>query len=57
LLKRGAEVNARDVESGATPLYYAASWGRTGVVRFLLEHGAGPGVKTAKGTDKKKQRK
>ena len=28
LLDHGAEVNARDEESGATPLYYAASWGR-----------------------------
>jgi ankyrin repeat protein len=40
LLERGADVNAREREKGATPLHLAASWGRSEVVLVLLEHGA-----------------
>jgi ankyrin repeat protein len=40
LIARGAEVNARDTESGATALHYAASWGRREAVELLLEKGA-----------------
>jgi len=35
LLLRGAEKDARDTESGATPLYQAASMGREAVVELL----------------------
>jgi ankyrin repeat protein len=39
LLDRGADIDARD-DSGATPLYNAASWGRRDVVELLLARGA-----------------
>jgi ankyrin repeat protein len=43
LLDKGAMVDAREVadaESGATPLYLAAAWGRTALVELLVERGA-----------------
>ncbi len=39
LLANKAEIDARD-DSGATPLYQAASWGRLPVVDLLLRKGA-----------------
>jgi ankyrin repeat protein len=44
LLGKGAEVNARD-DSGATPLYQAAAWGRLEVVDVLLRKGADVGIR------------
>jgi len=40
LLDHHALVNARELESGATPLYNAASLGREDVVQVLLDRGA-----------------
>jgi ankyrin repeat protein len=40
LLDRGADREARDGESGATPLYHAAAWGRNDVADLLLARGA-----------------
>jgi ankyrin repeat protein len=40
LLEHGAQIDARDAESGATPLHQAAGWGRLGAVELLLEKGA-----------------
>ncbi len=42
LLDRGAPVDARDRETGSTPLMVAAGWGREAVVKVLLERGANP---------------
>jgi ankyrin repeat protein len=49
LLDHGAEINARDQESSATPLSYAASLGRTEVVELLLARGADPTLKNIRG--------
>jgi len=40
LLERGADVNARDSEYGATPLHHAAVYGHLEVARLLIEKGA-----------------
>lgn len=40
LLNRGANVDAKDNDSGRTPLSYAAANGREAVVRLLLDRGA-----------------
>ena len=40
LLDKGADREARDSESGATPLYHAAAWGRTALVELLVARGA-----------------
>jgi ankyrin repeat protein len=45
LLDRGCAINARESESGATPLMLAASLGRTAAVALLLERGADPLLK------------
>ena len=44
LLDHGALVNHSDSDSGATALYAAASFGKTGVVRLLLSRGANPNL-------------
>jgi ankyrin repeat protein len=49
LLDHGAEIDARDRESGATPLFYAASWGRAEVVDLLLARGADCTLKNTRG--------
>jgi ankyrin repeat protein len=42
-------VNARDSESNATPLHYAASWGRNQAMEILLKHGADISAKNKSG--------
>ena len=49
LLSAGAELQAPEAASGATPLHVAAAWGRTGVVELLLEKGADPNLTNAQG--------
>jgi ankyrin repeat protein len=44
LLANGAGINARETESGVTPLYAAASLGRDDVVALLLDKGADPNL-------------
>jgi ankyrin repeat protein len=44
LLEHGANVNARETESGDTPLYMAAAMGRDQVAALLLEKGADPNL-------------
>ena len=39
LIKKGVDVNSKD-KSGKTPLYWAAEYGRTNVVKLLLKAGA-----------------
>ncbi len=46
LVAAGADIDATEESWGQTPLIFAASKGRTGVVRTLLEAGADPGVHT-----------
>ncbi len=48
LLDHGAEVNTVDL-TGATPLMIAAQYGKTGVVRALLAHGADPALRDKQG--------
>jgi ankyrin repeat protein len=49
LLDHGAEIDARDRESNATALSYAASLGRVEVVELLLARGADPTLKNVRG--------
>jgi ankyrin repeat protein len=44
LLSKGAEIDARDRETGSTALHLAASWGRTEALRVLLKRGADPAL-------------
>ena len=44
LLDHGASINVRDKDSGATPLYMAATMGREDVVSLLLDKGADPSI-------------
>jgi len=39
-LKAGADINARDLESNATPLAWAKRSGRGAIVKLLKQHGA-----------------
>ena len=39
-LDHEADINSLDEESGASPLFYAASWGRVEAVELLLSRGA-----------------
>jgi ankyrin repeat protein len=48
LVSRGADVNAKD-DSGATPLYQAAAWGRLEAVDLLLQKAADKEVRNAEG--------
>jgi ankyrin repeat protein len=41
-LDRGADLHARDEDLSSTPLAWAAKWGRTEMVEFLLSRGAPP---------------
>jgi len=43
-IDHGADLHLRDVELCSTPLGYAASSGRTGMVEFLLRRGAAPNL-------------
>jgi hypothetical protein len=49
LLGHGAKVDAQDDE-GVTALYHAVEFGKTNLVRFLLENGADPGIRMARGS-------
>ena len=40
LLDRGADREARDTDTGATPLFQAAAWGRKAVSSCLIQRGA-----------------
>jgi ankyrin repeat protein len=44
LLDHGASLNHLNGDSGATALYAAASFGKSGVVKLLLERGANPAL-------------
>lgn len=46
LVGKGASVDARHENFGWTPLLYAAAQRHAAVVRYLLDHGANPNVKT-----------
>jgi ankyrin repeat protein len=49
LLDKGANREARDRQSGATPLYQAASWGRRAAVELLIARGADVNAKSNTG--------
>jgi ankyrin repeat protein len=49
LLDKGADINAQDLEKGATPLHHAASWGRTEVLSILIARGADLNLKNKAG--------
>jgi len=42
-------VNARETESGSTPLYSAAAMGHTEIAELLLAHGADPAIANKEG--------
>ncbi len=46
LSAHGADVNARELSTGQTPLMFAAAYGRADVARTLLESGADPSLET-----------
>ena len=46
LAEKGADVDAREFANGQTPLMFAASYGRGGAARSLLEAGADPSIQT-----------
>jgi ankyrin repeat protein len=50
LIKKGARIDERD-NTGATALIWAATFGRTDIVRVLLENGADPAAKDDSGHD------
>jgi receptor-interacting serine/threonine-protein kinase 4 len=49
LIKAGADLNARRMPRGLTPLYFEAWLGREDAVRILLEAGADPSIQTETG--------
>ena len=49
LLDQGADIEAREGESGSTPLHVAAGWGRVSVVKLLLDRGALKSVRNKAG--------
>jgi ankyrin repeat protein len=49
LLDHGADREARDRETGATPLFQAAAWGRKTVVDLLVQRGADVNAKNLLG--------
>ncbi|MCC6003743.1 MAG: ankyrin repeat domain-containing protein [Thermofilum sp.] len=49
LIKRGADVNAREGWLAQTPLHWAAINGHADVVKLLLENGADPSIKDKNG--------
>jgi ankyrin repeat protein len=49
LLDRGAGMEIRDRETGATPLFQAAAWGRKTVVDLLVKRGADVNAKNLLG--------
>ena len=49
LLENGGDREARDTESGGTPIYHAAAWGRTSVVELLIARGADVNAKSKSG--------
>ena len=49
LLEHGAEIDAVDDEYRSTPLGFAARWGQTAMVAWLLERGADPNRAGASG--------
>ena len=51
---RAPIIEARDNESGATPLYHAAAWGRNAMVELLLARGANPDAKNKAGVTPRK---
>jgi ankyrin repeat protein len=42
ILKRGVSVNISSIQSGNSPLHFAAKYGYTDMIRFLLDNGANP---------------
>ena len=46
LIALGADVNARTVKEGDTPLHYAAVWGKPAAMRVLVRAGADVSVRT-----------
>jgi ankyrin repeat protein len=49
LLAKGGDIEAKDSETGATPLHMAASWGRREVLELLLSKGANPNSRNKSG--------
>ncbi|KAG2016869.1 hypothetical protein GB937_006072 [Aspergillus fischeri] len=49
LIKAGADLNARLMPRGLTPLYFEAYLGRADAARILLEAGADPSIQTVTG--------
>jgi ankyrin repeat protein len=50
LVEKGADVNARTNFDGQTPFLRAALSGDVELMRYLLDHGADPGIGTIQGT-------
>lgn len=48
LLKYGADINAKETETGYTALYYAVTKGDFDLVSFLLKNGANPNIEYGK---------
>lgn len=48
LLEYGGDLNDIANEGACTPLWWVLKWGGTGSVKWLLEHGANPNIKSGK---------